>query len=402
MIRLTNTFKKGLQAFLFNLLYLFCSLIFIVFPNHETIIGFSANHFNGDPRYIYEKLKVKKTIRMYFVTELQEELNRLSKTSIEAYHCRNLTMIPLFVKTKVWITSHGPYFIPGYNLSSLFKRHHGKWVDTWHGVTTEKGSGIGRTKMLRQYDLGFVTSDFYMRYHISLEKSIADKLRITGSPRTDPLLDGSLDRSKILKNLGLPSNRINILYAPSHGNPWMGEKENTKRLFPFIGDEEFIREMAEFCSLKECNFIVRTHPDWENTNKDHAKALAGLIEESNNVFYIPLNKCPLTEPIIYITDILITDYSSIASDFTVLNRITIYLDYGLPEERFIFKLRERGGFVIRSNDDLIETLGAILESPQRCEETIKENRNRYARTIYEYMDGRASQRCADEILRFLE
>jgi hypothetical protein len=93
--------------------------------------------------------------------------------------------------------------------------HKAKWVDTWHGVGVEHASGIGRAKMLKSYDIGFISSEFFMEYYESKQKGISDKLRITGYPRTDPLLNGSLNKKWILKSMDIPEGKQIILYAPS-------------------------------------------------------------------------------------------------------------------------------------------------------------------------------------------
>lgn len=405
-----ESFKKKarkllLDIMLFNLIYIFYAILFYTIlsrysNNDENLVGFASNHLNGELKYIFDEMKKRENVKLFFVTDLLEEIERLKEYSVSAYYCRDIGKIPVFVRTKVWVTSHGPYYIPDYYLNKLFKRHIGKWVDTWHGVGVEHGSGDGRAKMLSYYDIAFVPSDFYRDYYISKQDQLAKKLKVTGSPRTDVLVSGRMSREYATKSLSVPQNRINILYAPSWGNPAVGETK-IKCLFPFERDEEILDRLAEFCREKNCNFIIRPHPNWEDDNTTYLKKLLIKINESECLFYRSSKEYPLAEPVLCAIDVLITDYSSIANDFLVLNRHIIYLDKGLPEDKFIFKLSERGGFVVKDFDEMMNTLQRILDDPKKSLDEIRNKRDLYMRTIYKYTDGKASERCADEIMRLL-
>lgn len=388
------------EVVLFNIIYILYAKISMPSKNEEKIIGFASHHLNGELKYIFDKLEERKDITLFFATELQEEQKRLEDNFVAVYYCRDIHKIPLFVRTNVWVTSHGSYCIPDYYLNKLLKRHRGKWVDTWHGVGVEQGSGYGRASMLSSYDMAFVPSEFYVNYYNSKQDGLAKKLKITGSPRTDILVNGSLTRQDILEGLDLPQKNINVLYAPSWGNPAVGEKKD-KFLFPYNKDEEIIDRLSDFCQHNGCNFIIRSHPDWENENSLYAKRIVEKIERTKGLFYRSLKDYPITEPILYATDVLITDYSSIANDFIVLNRPIIYLDKGLPEDRFIFKLSERGGFVVKSDHEMMDRLKKVLSDPMKSMDEIKGEREKYIRTIYKYLDGKASERCANEIMRLL-
>lgn len=399
--------KLVMNVLIFNLLYLLAVLAksilnLLNFNKYNSkFVGFASSRLNGDLKCIYDTLTEYGDIKIFFVTELEEEIKRLERESIKAYHCRDIRKIPLFIKTKVWVTSHGPYYIPDYYICRIFKKHTGKWVDTWHGIGVEHGSGIGRAKMLNVYDIAFVSSEFYRDYYIKINSNLKEKLKITGLPRTDILFNCSISKENAIKSLELPQKGINILYAPSWGNPAVGEKKD-KSLFPHGVDDHVITILSEFCNKNKCNFIIRPHPDWENHNKSYAENIIKKIQNLPGLFYYPVKKYPITEILLCAIDVLITDYSSIANDFIILNRPIIYWDKGLPEDKFIFKLEERGGFVVKTFDEMMEKLQIIVEDPIKSMREIKDNREKYVGIIYKYMDGNASDRCAKEIVRLLQ
>jgi len=365
-------------------------------------VGFASQHFNGNIKYLYEEMdKNYKNIKIYFVTESGEELARLRGTNVEAHHSRDIRKILLFVKTKVWVTSHGPFYIPEYYLFSLSKKHKSKWVDLWHGTATLETAGSGRAKMLKYYDIGIVSSEYYKQYYSSKEDGILDKLKIIGFPRTDPLLDGSFHRDKIINHLDIPSHMKNILYAPTWGNPAAGEN-NEKKFFPFESDLKFLKDIESICTENRCNFIVRMHPNWEHDEKEYAERLINAIGESKNIFYLPFKEYPVTEPILYASDILVTDYSSIADDFILLGRPIIYLDVGIPKEKLVLSLKDRAGYIASSKIEFIVMLQNALDSPEQFREEFKDEISNLLGKLYMHSDGMSSQRCAEEIVRLLK
>ena len=406
----TNRFLAHLL--LFNLVYLLYAAFSIVFKKDEKIIGFATDYFDGNIKCLYEEMDNYKGVNGYFVTNSKEELEKLKETDIEVYYCRDIKKIPLFVKTNVWVTDGWSDYIPSYYLSMLIKdllkkktkileRHRSKWVDTWHATEALEGVGKGRARMLKYYDIGFVSSEFYKQFYSSKDEGILYKLRVTGFPRTDPLINNSFDKQEIIEELNIPPNKKNILYAPSWGNP-AAEEDNKKKLFPFEEDERILEDVDKFCIKNNCTFIIRMHQAWDNQEKEYAEKIIKDIRKTKSIFYLPVKKYPVTEQILSVSDILITDYSSIANDFVLLDRPIIYLDTGISAEIFVFKLQDRGGYIAKDTEDLFGVLQNALDSPEQFREEFKEKRQEFLKKICKYLDGKSTQRCAGEIMKLIE
>jgi len=409
--RLSNMFisyyKKRKIASLVLYFLLYFVFRFILKPflrKRKNIIAFAHMWYTGDIKQLYEKMKHCKDVKVYFVTKSKEELERLKSSEVDAYYYMDKKAFLLFSKTDVWITATGCGYIPFVEIPLIFRKIFGvkgsKWVDTWHAVDVLKGPGKGRAKMLKYYDVGFVSSDFYKQYFSSKEEGILDKLKVTGFPRTDPLISNSFNRDEIIKELGIPQNKKNILYAPSWGNPAAGENEE-KALFPFESDKKILEDTDKMCIKNNCNFIIRMHPMWETEEKEYAEKIIEDVKKSKNIFYLPFKKYPVTEPILFISDILITDYSSIANDFTLLNRSIIFIDTEVPTENFFIQIRDRVGYIAKNKNDFFNILQNALDSPEQFIEEFKEKRQEFLRKVCKYLDGRSSQRCVEEIIKLI-
>lgn len=396
MMNFIHNIKYVLNTSIFNLTYLMNSAIR---KKNKKIIGFANTHFNGNIKCLYEEMSKHPDFKIYFVTDVKSGLKDLRDNGIEAYYCRDLKKIPLFVKTNVWVTSHGTFCIPSHYLYKLFKKRRSKWVDTWHGMASLKK--IQRPKMLKDYDIGFVSSEFYVRYYTSQEKKISNKLKITGFPRIDILLDNSLEKQKILEDLGIDKNRKNVLYAPSWGTPAADEGKD-KTLFPFENDEIVLNELNDISTNYNCNILIRTHPNWERDNIVYCSNLINKIKKINNIYYLPFNKFPVTEPILYISDILITDHSSISDDFILLKRPIIFMDTGIPQDLLVFPFKDRAGIVAKNKDELMSALRYCLINPSEYYRDLGEKQDAFVKKIYKYPDGKSSKRCVEEIMKLIK
>lgn len=131
-----------------------------------------------------------------------------------------------------------------------------------------------------------------------------------GFPKTDRLLDGTLDRVAIVDRLGLSGTRPVILYAPT------GVKDNSLDTF----GEEVIRMLVR---EKRYDVLVKLH--------DHPKGMFDWVSHfaplQNEHFRVVRE--PDVIPILFASDLLITDASSVANEYLLLDRPIVFLD--VPE-----------------------------------------------------------------------
>ena len=403
-----KNFSRAVRAALFFSI----STVYSVFAREKRnrhIIACAPSFLNGNVKAIYDYM-IKDPrfdgFDIYWIAHNKDEFKKLRKDGIKAFLDRSLLQIPRFFKTGVWVTDHGPgdiplYWLYAWKILSINKvKGNSVWIDTWHGTPALEKSSENRAKMLKYYDIGFVSSDFFKLFYSSKEAGILDKLKVTGFPRTDPLINNSFNGEEIIKELGVLPNKKNILYAPSWGNPAAGENEE-KPLFPFENDERILEDIDKFCRENNCNFIIRMHPNWEYEEKAYAEKVIDEVRKHISIFYLPFKKYPVTEPILYVSDILITDHSSIAGDFILLDRPIIFMDINLPKEKIVFTLGERAGYIVKNKKEFFDVLQNSLDSTEQFREEFKEKRQKHIEKLYKCVDGKASQRCAEEIMRLL-
>lgn len=329
-------------------------------------------------------------LKVYFVTGEKTEIIKLKAGEIDARYYMEIQSIPLFLRTHVWVTSHGYNYIPFFGLIRriipFYKGKHGsKWIDVWHGLAFKT---TGRGEMLKDYDLAIDTSEFFQAYYSKNNSDIAEKIKITGYPRNDPLVDERWSQKELEREFGIIKAGKNILYAPT----WQ-----PKRVFPWELTTKFLEEMEKFCEENHCNFLIRMHPNWYRQNIEQKNFLEG-DKRVNRVFHVPPYRYADTQPLLFISDVLVTDWSSIANDFILLNRPMIFLDIKFPVKNFVLTPEERAGYVVKNKDEFFAKLYESITHSN----LFMEKRREVIKKMYKYIDGNSSKRCIEEILKVLD
>jgi CDP-glycerol glycerophosphotransferase (TagB/SpsB family) len=395
---LSRKIRKAMKALDFVAFFSVYSLFSLVYKKPlkkgVNIVGFASSHFSGNVKYLHREMKKQRDIKVFFVTGEKEELERLRSSDVDACYYMDIKRIPLFLRTDVWVTSHGWNYIPFVGIIRRLIPFYGmkrssKWVDVWHGlafVHTERG------KMLRHYDLGFVTSEFFKEYY-SKEggEKVAKIIKITGYPRNDPLINGRWSREELEKELGISKGCKNILYAPTWGHKFK------KKIFPWESTSNFLRQIEEFCEKYNCNFLIRMHPNWYLRNPNEVKQIENEAKYAKRIVHVSHYKYEDVQPLLYVSDVLITDWSSVANDYILLNRPIIFLETTFPVQKFVLRPEDRAGYIVKNKEEFFEKLSEAVTKPN----LLQQKRKKVIKKLYKYIDGNSSKRCAQEILKLL-
>ena len=132
-----------------------------------------------------------------------------------------------------------------------------------------------------------------------------------GAPWTDRLVDKSLERDVLLRWYGLEGDRPILLYAPT------GQPGNSLEL---MGEEVLARldETDRYLVLvKPHRKTPRRRTDWTARLRSYPWRNVVVLDDIDLI------------PLLHISDLLITDASSIASEYALLDRPMVFLD--VPE-----------------------------------------------------------------------
>jgi hypothetical protein len=192
------------------------------------------------------------------------------------------------------------------NTKAIAPRSHRRSIQLFHGLSF-------RNRAVRienaAYDNYFVLGPYMRRAFERRGILTAHDGRIAGIgfPKTDRLLDGTLDRDAILRGLGFSGSRPVVLYAPTGA---VGNSLETC-------GEELLRRLA---AVDDYDVIVKPH-DHPKAGIDWYERLAPLEDE-----HLRLLRAPDAIPAMFAADLLISDASSIANEYLLLDRPIVFVD----------------------------------------------------------------------------
>ena len=261
-------------------------------------------------------------------------------------------------------------------------------VQLWHapGASKKFGGSVDFEsreilgKISQKTDYLIVTSKNIIGYYSEAFQMPEDKIKPLGLPRMDYYFeDHDTDRLRqdFFKKYGVSSDKKIILYAPT-----FRDEERYNNVFDYLDLDKFNRELGS-----EYVLALRLHPKI----KDFYKR-----DISSDGQYIDVSDFESEQELMLISDILITDYSSIMIEFSALNKPTVFFTYDLD----YYRANERGfyydfkttvpGPIVHSSDGLIDVIKNDGFDKSRISEFVK--------TQFDEIDGHSSQRIVDYLL----
>ena len=258
------------------------------------------------------------------------------------------------------------------------KRKNQYYIQTWHGgIRLKNTERAAINKLSKRYidsakndskmiNLFLSNSDF-STFLIRRDMWYSGKILQKGLPRTDILLNGDRDSisQKVKSYLSINKNDKILLYAPTFRAD-MGVDKYT------LPSEQILSEL-EKCTENNWTFVIHMH-----TNVYNSKYWPG-----NSKKVINASSYEDVQELLIAADFLISDYSSIISDFALLNKpILLYcpdleeylLDRGFnqnfndlpfPKAYTVFEVIKKLSTVISQKE--INTLDWMNESYGLCE-----------------------------------
>jgi hypothetical protein len=168
-----------------------------------------------------------------------------------------------------------------------------------------------------------------------------------GFMKTDRLINGELDRSRLLKEFGFDGGRPILVYAPTGG---------VANSLESMG-EDVIRQLS---ASGEYDLLIKLHDHPKNASINWVERLAPLEDEHCRVV-----RGPDVIPLLYLADLLISDASSVSSEFCLVDRPIIFLD--VPE------LIENAGRAEHSMLDLNtwgRKTGLVVDRPENIQTAV--------------------------------
>lgn len=278
--------------------------------------------------------------------------------------------------------------------ADVIKRKNQFYMQAWHGMVALKQIEKDAEKSLSRSYIDDAKNDSKMAdvilsgcgFFTELVKRAFwynGEILKCGSPRLDVLFNITEETKREVKNkLNIPENKKVILYAPTfraNGN-----------LDCYIKDYEGILSALKKEKGESYVFLVRLHPNIADKS--------GFINYNENV--INATVYPDLYDIISISDIVISDYSSLMFDSALINKkVFLYAsdieDYK-GDRGFYFELEQLPFPLAEKEKELTENMLTLNESEYY------KNLEKFNLSVDYYEDGTASESAAKRIIEELK
>lgn len=340
-----------------------------------------GHKLNGNLAAIYQN-SLREHDNIYFLTMDPDYYLALKENNIKVLFGLNPFDMIKLSQTSVLISDHGLH-----SLILLLKSTNIKFLDVWHGIPF-KGFDKDDFKVQHQYNETWVTSKLLKSLYIEKFGFQEHKVKVLGYARTDLLINKNRSIIDIKHSIGIPEhlcNRKIILFAPT----WIQDNQN-RNIYPFQQSESVFLEMLNsICTKTNSICLLRKHLNSPLQSKPYPE----------NIFDCSYANFPDAESILLISDILVCDWSSIAFDYLLLNRPTIFLDVPVPFKKG-FSLDEsyRFGYISASVEDLLYIIERYLKNPEQYNTEYHIKMTTIRNQLYDDLaDGQVSRRCITRI-----
>lgn len=340
-------------------------LLYKVIPiNNKTIlfISFHGKGYSDNPKALYEYMQRNPRFQNYrFIWAIKK--HKQKQLVIKGAKIIEYFSIPYFfylARSKYWIVNCK---LPSY----VLKKDSQIYLQTWHGTPLKRlahdikasdnmtfyRSKMSVTEMYHTYDVdvkkynymispnSFSTKVFQSAFMIDKERLIE-----TGYPRNDILVNSDAKViEQLKKKYHIPQDKKVILYAPT----WR-DNAYTAKGYTFSLQVDFDKWQKQL----QDEYVVIFKPHYLIINHFDIEKYKGFVYEINAASDIA--------QLYLISDILITDYSSVFFDYAILNRpIYFYMfdvvEYAEELRGFYFDIeKDLPGDVYENEDALLDNI----------------------------------------------
>ena len=364
--------------------------------------------FAENPRYLflYVSQNCSDQIRPIWISKSKEIVEFLTKNNYEAYYYLSWKGVFSCLRSKVYIFDNYSKDINFWLSGGAVK------VNLWHGSGNKKTNHDNKFDKIRHPKNPYESWTSFPRrlsdekpHHYTLATSETMKSIFVSAFRTDEkhiIIDG-YPRNDMLFN----ESHIDNLFTETEEKLVEIVFDKKGRQFKILAYMPTFRESEEklldILRLDELNnffnrnrlfLIIKLHPKSKIKNKLNASNCSNIVLANAGCdIYTFLKE----------VDLLITDYSSVYTDYMLLDRpvIAFHYDWELYQENTRDSYIEHDLYMPEVKvKDMFELEEAILEllSKDRCKEERSSSRNR----MFYYQDGKASERVTEKIKCLLD
>ena len=353
--------------------------------------SFLGKNYSDSPKYIYEYLLNSQKDYQYIWI--------FNKTGKDIPG--NPKQVKRFSLAYYYHLATAKYWVSNARLPlHMKKREETVYLQTWHGTPLKKlandmdevsmpGTNTVKykrnfTREARKWDY-LVSPNAYSTEIFRRAFQFENKMLDVGYPRNDLLYTHNNEQyiATLKDKLHIPLNKKVILYAPT----WRDDEFYEKGKYKF----NLRLDLMKMKELLGDEYVVALRLHYLIAENISTEGLEGFVYNLSD--YDDITELYL------ISDILITDYSSVFFDYANLKRPILFYTYDLEKYRdtlrgfYINMETEVPGPLLKTTDDIIQSIQHI----DQIEEEFKDKYDTFYGRFCDWDDGKASKKVVDSV-----
>lgn len=376
------------------LYYLFC-----LFPINKKLIIFESEGDLSDNSYaLFEYMNEIDLLKKYKVVWLVDNPLKAKKHKFTNTVYEKKTPITVKLKRSYYLATCGWYIYDHCNLlAPLKKRDNCLVINLWHGCGFKKDKGRNILDKSSP-DYMVTTGKLFIDVQSQIFKYPKDRVIDLGYPRNDYIYKKiSQTQLEFRSKWEMNDKKKIFLWMPTFRKSKNAELDEnyfeSSTGLPLIDTLDKLKEFNKYLKMQNCMCIFKLH---------HLQAELDTFKESySNIKILRDEDIEEAEIQLYevlpLTDCLISDYSSVTTDYLLLNKPIIYTidDYEDYENSRGFAvenpLQYFAGHCVKNQNQFIDALEDIIKGNDK----FREKRNAMIPQMHTYADGNASKRILD-------
>ena len=372
--------------YLIQFAYFLTSLFTKVDVNKITIATYRASTLEGNLTFIKSEIDrqdpnikcvvLAKKFNSSLIGKIEYAIH-LIRASFHMATSRFFIIDDFYFPVYVICPRSGTEIVQVWHAAGAFKKFGLSTLDKSFGPSSEY---LKHVKIHGNYSRVYVSSKEVIPYYADAFGMDENHIYPLGVPRTDYFFDEkkkSLVKDKFYHTYPELKNRKLILYAPTFRG-----KSHYQKAFHIPIDLNLMKDALD----ESYAFLVHLHP-YMNAGVEFNKDLDRFVYHIHKDFTI--------EELLLLSDILITDYSSIIFDYSILNRPIAFFVHDLEsylEERDFYYPYESfvPGPIFKDTSSMLEW---IKEEPKNLDEI-----ERFRHRFFDQLDGKSSERIVKHLI----
>lgn len=393
--------KLAIKRKISKLIKVLYKMTYKYIPINNKIVLFVSYHGKGylcNPKYLHKYMSMNEKYKEFKYVWAVKNYKDVNIENAKVVRYNGLLYFYYLARSKYWIINCK---MPKY----ILKKEKQIYIQTWHGTPLKRlahdidigqnatfyRSKMSRSEMTETYDNDVKKYDYFISPNVFATDKFKSSFKIkqeiiieSGYPRNDFLTNITKSKINELRDkYNIPSDKKVILYAPTWRDNSFTAKGYT---FELKADFNFWKsKLAD-------KYIVIFKPHYLIVNKYNNEDLNGFLytvneNEDINELYV-------------ISDILVTDYSSVFFDYAILRRPIYFYMYDLKE----YEENLRGFYLDINNDlpgDIITNESDLLEAILNNKNYFMENYNKlieFNNVYNKLQDGKCCEKVIDKII----